>query len=105
MLGQASTEARSLGVHAAVESPDLADELVSQADAQVRALAAHIDDEEALPEELRGVEEAGNAGADADEDESSDDEAEAETEPDGDADDESDDDDADAGAGLGDMFG
>ncbi|WP_049902823.1 50S ribosomal protein L10 [Halococcus agarilyticus] len=106
LLGQASTEARSLGVHAAIESPDIADELVSKADAQVRALAARIDDEEALPEELRGVEEAADAGADADEDESSDDEAEAETEPDADADDESDDDDdGDAGEGLGEMFG
>ncbi|PSP70218.1 50S ribosomal protein L10 [Halobacteriales archaeon QH_9_66_26] len=107
LLGKASTEARSLGVHAAVESPDLADDLVSKADAQVRALATRIDDEEALPEELRGVEESDEAGAAADEDESSDDhEADTETEADAEPEDDSDDDDdGDAGEGLGEMFG
>ena len=106
LLGKASTEARSLGVHAAVESPDLADDLVSTADAQVRTLATRIDDEEALPEELRGVEESEEAGAAADVDESSDDhEADTETEADTEPEDDSDDDDDDAGEGLGEMFG
>jgi large subunit ribosomal protein L10 len=106
LLGKASTEARSLGVHAAVESPDLADDLVSTADAQVRTLATRIDDEEALPEELRGVEESEEAGAAADADESSDDhEADTETEADTEPEDDSDDDDDDAGEGLGEMFG
>ena len=106
LLGKASTEARSLGVHAAVESPDLADDLVSMADAQVRTLATRIDDEEALPEELRGVEESEEAGAAADADESSDDhEADTETEADTEPEDDSDDDDDDAGEGLGEMFG
>ena len=53
LLSKARMEATSLGVHAAIESPDLADDLVRHADARVRALAALIDDEEALPEELR----------------------------------------------------
>jgi large subunit ribosomal protein L10 len=103
LLGKASTEAKSLGLEAAIESPDLADDLVSRADAQMRALAANIDDEEALPEELRGVEAPTEAG---DEDASSDDQsADTESEPDTEAEEEDDDDDGDAGEGLGEMFG
>ena len=99
---------------------------MSTADAQVRALAAAIDDEEALPEELRevdgpatGAEPTTGDEADADDDdeagaddtdetdadddeadvESSDDEpADAEADADADADDE-------GGEALGDMFG
>jgi large subunit ribosomal protein L10 len=101
LLGKGSTEAKSLGLEAAIASPDLADDLVSRADAQLRALAANIDDEEALPEELRGVETPADTG---DEDASSDDQsADTESEPETDADDE--DDDGDAGEGLGAMFG
>lgn len=51
LLSKASNDARGLGLSAAIESPDIADDLVSKADAQMRALAAVIDDEEALPEE------------------------------------------------------
>jgi large subunit ribosomal protein L10 len=107
LLGKASGEARSLGLFAAVESPDLIDDLLGRADAQLRALAAHIDDEEALPEELRGVESETEAEADAeaesepetgDEDEQTDDQA-----AEADADD--DDDDEDSGDALGEMFG
>ncbi|WP_256686737.1 50S ribosomal protein L10 [Halococcus qingdaonensis] len=103
LLGKGSTEAKSLGLEAAIASPSLADDLVSRADAQMRALAANIDDEEALPEELRGV----TAPAETGDDESSDDQsADTESEPDTDADDEDDDDDGgDAGEGLGEMFG
>ncbi|EMA50181.1 50S ribosomal protein L10 [Halococcus thailandensis] len=103
LLGKGSTEAKSLGLEAAIASPALADDLVSRADAQMRALAANIDDEEALPEELRGV----TAPAETGDDESSDDQsADTESEPDADADDEDDDDDGgDAGEGLGEMFG
>jgi large subunit ribosomal protein L10 len=101
LLGKGSTEAKSLGLEAAIASPDLADDLVGRADAQLRALAAHIDDEEALPEELRGGETPAEAG---DEDASSDDQsADTESEPDTDADDG--DDDGDASEGLGEMFG
>jgi large subunit ribosomal protein L10 len=104
LLGKGSTEAKSLGLEAAIASPALADDLVSRADAQMRALAANIDDEEALPEELRGV----TAPAETGDDESSDDQsADTESEPDADADDEDDDDDddGDASEGLGEMFG
>ena len=102
LLGKASTGAKSLGLEAAIASPALADDLVSRADAQMRALAANIDDEEALPEELRGVEVPTEAG---DEDESSDDQsADTETEAESDEDEDDDDDDA-GGEGLGAMFG
>ncbi|GAA0462247.1 50S ribosomal protein L10 [Halococcus dombrowskii] len=103
LLGKGRTEAKSLGLEAAIASPALADDLVSRADAQMRALAANIDDEEALPEELRGV----TAPAETGDDESSDDQsADTESEPDADADDEDDDDDGgDASEGLGEMFG
>ncbi|WP_458206406.1 50S ribosomal protein L10 [Haladaptatus sp. NG-SE-30] len=100
LVSKATGEAKSLGLQAAIESPDLAPDLVSKADAQVRTLAAQIDDEDALPEELRGIE-APAAGGVAEEEESTDEETEAE--PD-DEDDEDDDDDA-AGEGLGAMFG
>ncbi|MFC6904291.1 50S ribosomal protein L10 [Halalkalicoccus tibetensis] len=105
LLSKATGEAKSLGLSAAIESPDLADDLVSKADAQLRALAAQIDDEEALPEELRGVETpepaADEAETDAEEDEQPDeDEADAEDEPEDD-----DDDDDSGGEGLGAMFG
>ncbi|PSQ42314.1 50S ribosomal protein L10 [Halobacteriales archaeon QS_9_68_42] len=109
LLAEAAGDAKAVGVSAAVESPDLADDLVSKADAQVRALAAAIDDEEALPEELRGVE-APAAGAEAeaepepeadeDDEESSDEEPAEET-----ADDADDEDGGDGGDALGDMFG
>ena len=107
MLATAAGEAKSVGLSAAVESPDLADDLVSQADAQMRSLAAAIDDEEALPEELRGVEPASaeepTEEASTDDDEEAD--AEATEEPtdedEGDAEDDAD----DGGDALGDMFG
>jgi large subunit ribosomal protein L10 len=106
LLGKASGEARSLGLFAAVESPDLAEDLVARADARLRALAAVIDDEEALPEELRGVEsepETADAEAEAetgDEEEQADDQA-----AEADAADDDDDDDEEGGDALGAMFG
>jgi len=107
ILGKASTNARSVGLFAAIESPDLADDLVAKADAQMRALAALIDDEEALPEELRGADVAAPADDGADEDtadeESTDDQsADADAEAD-DTDD--DDDDDDGGDAMGALFG
>ena len=104
LLAKASGDAKSVGLYAAIESPDLADELVSKADAQLRALAAAIDDEEALPEELRGVE----AAPVADEPQADDDEEEQadESDPEADVDDDADDDDGDDGGdALGNMFG
>jgi len=108
LLGKGSGEAKSLGVHAAIESPDLADDLVAKADAQVRALAAAVDDDEALPEELRDVDVAADETAaepaedtDDAEDEQSDDQADAEEADDADSDEEE----GDGGDALGDMFG
>ena len=107
MLATAAGEAKSVGLSAAVESPDLADDLVSQADAQMRSLAAAIDDEEALPEELRGVEpapaEEPTEEASTDDDEEAD--AEATEEPTDEDEDDAEDDADDGGDALGDMFG
>ncbi|ERH11755.1 MAG: ribosomal protein L10 [halophilic archaeon J07HB67] len=103
LLGKAAGEAKSVGLSGAVADEELAPDLVAEADAQVRALAAEIDDEEALPEELRGVEPA----ADPEPDETDDDE-EAQEQTDDDPEpetDEADDDEDDGAAGLGDMFG
>ncbi|GGL56711.1 50S ribosomal protein L10 [Halocalculus aciditolerans] len=101
LIAKAAGDAKSVGLFAAIESPDLADDLVRKADGQVRALAAQIDDDEALPEELRGVE-AQAAPTETEEDESTDEEP---TEEAADEDD-SDDDDEESGAeGLGNMFG
>ncbi|MFB6093745.1 MAG: 50S ribosomal protein L10 [Halanaeroarchaeum sp.] len=103
MLAKGSGEAKSLGLQAAIASPELMDDLLSTADAQVRALAANVDDEEALPEDLRDVE-AAPATTDAATEESETEDTESEpteaAEDDGD-----DDDDSDAGEGLGEMFG
>ena len=106
MLSTAAAEARTLAIEAAIGSPDVAEDLVARADSRLRALAAAIDDEEALPEELRGTapEPAGDAEpeADATEDEEAqaDDQTDdAEAEPD-----DTDDDGDDGGAALGEMF-
>ncbi|MFW5919384.1 MAG: 50S ribosomal protein L10 [Halanaeroarchaeum sp.] len=103
MLAKGSGEAKSLGLQAAIESPELMDDLVSTADAQVRALAANIDDEEALPEELQDVEEPA-AQTEAAPEESADEDTETEPAED-DEDEDDDDDESAAGEGLGNMFG
>jgi large subunit ribosomal protein L10 len=108
LLGKASGEARSLGLFAAVESPDLIEDLLGRADARLRALAARIDDEEALPEELRGGESepgpepAGGATDDDTDAEQTDDQT---AEADAEGDDEDGDDDDEGGDALGAMFG
>jgi large subunit ribosomal protein L10 len=105
LVAKAAGEAKAVGLFAAIEDESLMPDLVARADAQLRSLAAQIDDEEALPEELRGVE-APAADTDADDssttDESSDesDEAAETAAPDDD-----DDDDDDGAEGLGAMFG
>ncbi|PSQ00175.1 50S ribosomal protein L10 [Halobacteriales archaeon QS_4_70_19] len=109
MLGKGANEARTLAIEAAIESPDVAEDLVARADSRLRSLAAAIDDEEALPEELRGTapEPAGDAGAgtDATEDEGEEEQADDQTEDaEADADDTDDDDGADGGEALGEMF-
>jgi len=107
LLAKAAGEAKSVGLFAAIEDPELMPDLVAKADGQVRALAALIDDDEALPEELRGVE--APAATEEATDESSDEDDEADTadeDADADTDDEDDDDDGGDGAeGLGAMFG
>ena len=108
LLAKAAGEAKSVGLFAAIEDPELVPDLVAKADGQVRALAALIDDDEALPEELRGVE-APAATEEAD-DESSDEDDEADTadedaDADADTDDDEDDDGGDGAEGLGAMFG
>jgi len=108
LLAKARGEAKSVGLQASIESPSLADDLVAKADAQVRALAAQVDDPEALPEALQDVEApAGGAEAEADaSDEAAEDEEESTTEEDAtEADADDSDDDEDGGEALGDMFG
>ncbi|MFB6083868.1 MAG: 50S ribosomal protein L10 [Halorientalis sp.] len=111
LLGKASGEAKSVGLQAAIEDEDLMPDLVSKADAQVRALAARIDDPEALPEELQDVEtatpetEAEPDEGDEDEADSEEDETEADTDAEPDDTDDDDDDDGDAGDAMGAMFG
>jgi len=107
LLAKASSEAKSVGLFAEIESPDVVPDLIGKADAQLRALAAQVDDEEALPEELQGVEAAPAPETDdADEEEQADEDTaetdDAETADDDGADD---DDGDDGGEGLGAMFG
>ncbi|MFP8958169.1 50S ribosomal protein L10 [Natrialbaceae archaeon A-CW3] len=102
IIAKATGEAKSLGLHAAIEDEELMPDLVRKADAQLRAIAAQIDDEDALPEELQGVEAPAPAAA-SDEEESADDQDESDAD---DGDDEDDDeDDGDGAEGLGAMFG
>ncbi len=105
-LVKASGEAKNLAIHASIEDPDVMPDLVAKADNQVRTLAAQIEDEEALPEELRDLEApAQEASADESTDEDTEDETdEAEEAPDDEADDDEDDGE-DGGDALGEMFG
>jgi LSU ribosomal protein L10P len=102
LIAKATGEAKSVALSAAVESPDVVDDLIGKADAQVRALASEIDDPEALPEEFQDLDESSDADdGDAADDEAS--EADADDEPDDEqAESESDDgdDDSDAGDAL-----
>ena len=104
LLAKAAGEAKSVGLEATIVNEELAPDLIGKADAQLRALAAQIDDEEALPEELQGVE----APAATEETAENEDEQDDETTDAEDADDsepEDDSDDEDGGEGLGAMFG
>ncbi|GAB6880503.1 50S ribosomal protein L10 [Halorubrum gandharaense] len=103
LLAKAAGNAKSVGLFAEIESPDVVPDLVGKADAQLRALAAQIDDDEALPEELQGVDAAPapeTETAETTEEEQADEEEDAEE-----ADDDADDDGDDGGEGLGEMFG
>jgi len=106
LLSKAAGEARSVGIAAGVAEPGLIEDLLREADADLRALAAHLDDD-ALPEELAGAAPVGESATETDPDEETDDESETESE-DAEAetdDDEEDDDDDDAAAGMNDLFG
>ncbi|MFW6383822.1 MAG: 50S ribosomal protein L10 [Halodesulfurarchaeum sp.] len=101
LVAKAEGEAKSLGLQAGIESPDLLDDLVSTADAQVRAIAARIEDDEALPEELRDLDAPSDPQPTDEEESTEETDTEADAEPA-----ESDDDEEDAGGeGLGEMFG
>ena len=103
LLAKASGEAKSVGLFAEIESPDVVPDLIGKADAQLRALAAAIDDDEALPEALRGVEAAPAPEAEADTADDTDEETTQDVEE---TDDDADEDDGDdGGEGLGAMFG
>ncbi|MFB6361968.1 MAG: 50S ribosomal protein L10 [Halobacteriales archaeon] len=106
LLSTARTEATSLALHAAVEVPELADDLVRRADARVRALAARIDDPEALPEELQGDADTASPAEEPAEptDDQPDDNDEATEPEDADAEDSEAEDDGDGGDALGAMF-
>lgn len=107
LLATASGEAKNLALYAAIEDEAVMPDLINKADSQVRALAAQIDDEEALPEELQDLEETADA---AQTDDQPDDSEDADEDPDGadtkteeaEADDDEDGD--DVGDALGDMF-
>ncbi|MDS0259245.1 50S ribosomal protein L10 [Haloarcula sp. S1CR25-12] len=103
MLQSASGDAKSLALNAAIEDPEVVPDLISKADGQLRALAAAIDDPDALPEELQDVE---PAAAEEQADEQTEDTASEDDADDAEADDEAedDDDDEDAGDALGAMF-
>lgn len=107
LIAKASSDAKTIGLAAAYESPEIAPDLVSRADARMRALAAQLPDE-ALPDELQTAvqpdpttESEPTNDQDTDDAEStppSDDETEV-------SDDTDDEDDDAAAEGLGDMFG
>jgi large subunit ribosomal protein L10 len=106
LLANAAGDAKALGVFAAIEDPDVLPDLIGKADAQVRSIAAEIDDEEALPEELRGVEAPAEPAPEADDDEADADEEQTDEDDTAEAEADTDDDDDDDGAeGLGAMFG
>jgi large subunit ribosomal protein L10 len=107
LLARGAGGAKSLGLFAAVEDEELMPDLIGKADAQVRALAAHLDDD-ALPEELRGVEPETPESTDtdgADETEETDADDEQADDHDTEAEDDADEDDDDGGDALGAMFG
>jgi large subunit ribosomal protein L10 len=107
LLSKAYTDALAVGIEAGVYEPGVLDSLLAEADSDVRALAAHIDDE-ALPEELRGVEaetvqQAEEAEEPEEETEEQETEAEGAEEAQEEPDDE-DDSDEDVAAGMDDLF-
>jgi len=105
LIAKAAGDAKAVGLFAEIESPDVVPDLIGKADAQLRAVAAQVDDEDALPEELQGVD-AAPAPAEADDaDEETDEAEQADEEETAEETDDTDDDGGDGGEGLGEMFG
>lgn len=111
LLSKARGDAIAVGLEGAVAESVIADQLVARADDQVRAIAAQVDDPEALPNELQDIESTGAAESptetteDAEEQTDEDAAPDAAAEDDGDQADDDDDDDSDGADALGDMFG
>ncbi len=108
LLSKAYTDALAVGIEAGVYEPGVLDSLLAEADSDVRALAAHIDDD-ALPEELRGVEAEEAQHAEEAEEPEQEEEQETEAEEAEEAqeepeDDEDEDSDEDVAAGMDDLF-
>lgn len=107
LLSKAYTDALAVGIEAGVYEPEVLDNLLAEADSDVRALAARLDDD-ALPEELRGVEAEEAPAAEAEEEAEEEQEAEAEeteeAEDEGEDEDEDDDSDEDVAAGMDNLF-
>ena len=103
LLAKASSEAKAVGLFAEIESPDVVPDLIGKADTQLRALAAQIDDDEALPEELQGVEAA--PAPETDDAETAEQAKEEDDTDDAEAADDDDEDEGDGGEGLGELFG
>jgi len=105
LLQKGRGDAKSLALQGAIESPGVMDDLVSKADGQVRALAAQVDDPEALPEELQDVDEPAATESTDDQTDDGADESDEDAEAEADeADDDDDDDDEDVGDAMGAMF-
>jgi len=106
LVATATGEAKSVGLRAEIESPDVVPDLIGKADAQLRALAARIDDDEALPEELQGADAPAAPAAEPEpDDEESDETSDAEEAAEETESDSEEDDDEDGGDALGEMFG
>ncbi|MFP4188450.1 MAG: 50S ribosomal protein L10 [Halobacteriales archaeon] len=105
LVSKAYRDALAVGIEAGVYEPDVLDRLLAEADSDVRALAANLDDD-ALPDELKGVE---APEPETDETEAEDDETseEADEEEDGQEADEPEGgeaDDEDVSEGMGNLF-
>ncbi len=102
LVSKAYTDALAVGIEAGVYEPEVLDNLLAEADADVRALAAGLDDD-ALPEELQGVE----APAEPEPEPEADDEAEEDEQDGQEAEEDAEDDEQDeedVSEGMGNLF-
>lgn len=104
LLSKAYTDALAVGIEAGIYEPDVLDSLLAEAEADVRALAGHLDDD-ALPEELQGVEAAPAPAPETEAEDAGDEEEEAEEQEAEEGEDEDDEDsDEDVAEGMGNLF-